>query len=96
MPNAKVCIDNKVIAGNGAFGDYLAHIEEALKHLFKAGLQVSAEKCKWAAYELTFLGFNLAQDSFEPGLAKVEASLSMAPLQNTKQLKRFLGRINFY
>ena len=96
MPNVKVHIDDMIIMSNGTFEEYLTDAEELLKRLSEAGLQVNAEKWKWAAHKLAFLGFNLTRDGFKPDPAKVKALLKMAPQQNIKQLKRFLGGINFY
>ena len=84
MDNVKMYIDDYIIVGHGTYEEHLKDVEEVLKRLTEAGLQVNAEKCKWAAKELYFLGFVLTHKGFEPDPAKIEALLNMSPPQNLK------------
>ena len=43
-----------------------------------------------------YLGYQLTTDSIGPQPKKIEAIERVLPPQNSKQLKRFLGMINFY
>ena len=46
--------------------------------------------------EVEYLGYLLTSEGVKPQLKKVEAMKRIKPLKNAKQLKRFLGMINFY
>ena len=43
-----------------------------------------------------YLGYQLRTGSISPQPKKIEAMERVLPPQNSKQLKRFLGKINFY
>ena len=95
MSNVRAHIDDCIIISKGIFDEHLKNVQEVLRHLSEVELQVNAEKCKWAAHKLPYLGLILTREGIEPDPAKVEALLNMAPPQNIKQLRRFLGGINF-
>ena len=52
-------------------------------------------KCEWVACELPYLRFILTYKGFDPDPAKIESLLNIVSPLNIKQLRRFLGGINF-
>ena len=46
--------------------------------------------------EVEYLGYLLTNEGVKPQPKKVEAMKRIKPPKNAKQLKRFLGMINFY
>ena len=46
--------------------------------------------------EIEYLGYLLTDKGLKPQVKKVEAMKRIKPPTNSKQLKRFLGMINFY
>eukprot|EP00804_Cyclotella_cryptica_P013932 CCRYP_002440-RA/>CCRYP_002440-RA protein AED:0.42 eAED:0.42 QI:61/-1/1/1/-1/0/1/0/106 len=61
-----------------------------------AGLTVNARKSSFCAVETEYLGYVLSRDGIKPQTKKVQAILALAPPQNVKQLRRFLGMVHYY
>lgn len=74
--------------------------EEHLRQLFTRmrdyGIIINTSKCVFGASEVTFLGYSISRQGTKPLESKVQA-IKDFPLPSTaKQLRRFLGMINFY
>ena len=59
-------------------------------------LKVNAVKCSFCATETEYLGYVLTREGIKPQLKKVEAILVLTLPQNVKQLRRFLGMVQYY
>lgn len=46
--------------------------------------------------EVEYLGYQLTSNVLKPQLKKIEAMTHILPPMNSKQLKRFIGMVNFY
>ena len=64
--------------------------------LQKAGLKVNASKYCFGAYKFDYLGYHVTRDGFMPIPKKVEAIQALAVPKTRKQLRQFIGMINFY
>ena len=60
------------------------------------GLKVNACKSFLCAAETEYLGYVLSRDGIKPQQKKVQAILALTPPQNVKQLRRFLGMVQYY
>ena len=89
-------IDDLLIISNGTFEDHLQKISKALKILQKAGFKINAEKSFFAKGELDYLGFKITREGIMPLPDKVEAIKNIAVPQTKKQLRSFIGLINYY
>ena len=67
-----------------------------LKRLNDIGFRANLRKLFFMQKEVECLGFLLTTDGLKPQPKKVEAMNRIKPPTNSKQLKRFLGMINFY
>ena len=76
--------------------DHLAKIEEVLRRLDTKGFRANLRKSFFMQKEVEYLGYLLTTEGILPQPKKVDAMKRMAPPTNTKQLKCFLGMINFY
>ena len=76
--------------------DHLNKMELVLKQLNGIGFRVNLRKSFLMQKEVEYLGFLLTTDGLKPQLKKVEVINRIKPPTNSKQLKLFLGMINFY
>ena len=54
------------------------------------------EKCHIAIQTVDYLGYTLTRAGFKPQVNKVAAILQLQPPRTVKQVRKFLGFINFY
>ena len=64
--------------------------------LQKAGLKVNARKYCFGAHKFDYLGYHVTRDGVMPIPKKVEAIQALAVPKTCKQLRQFIGMINFY
>ena len=76
--------------------DHLDKLKLVLTRLREAGLKVNADKSKFCALETEYLGYILTRDGIKPQTNKIEAILALNPPQNVKELRRFLGMVQYY
>ena len=71
-------------------------MEVVLKQLNNIGFRANLCKSFFMQQEVEYLGFLLTTEGTRPQPKKVEAMTQIKPPTNSKQLKRFLGMVNFY
>ena len=64
--------------------------------MIKAGLKVNITKSFFAQTELEYLGYFINREGVMPIPRKVEAMKHLAVPKTRKQLRSFLGMINYY
>ena len=60
------------------------------------GMQVNPLKLFWEKDKTEYLGFILNQKDIKPQPKKISQILEIDPLKNKKQLRQFIGMINYY
>ena len=75
---------------------HLSELDALLHKLHKAGLVVNRQKSCFLAESVKFLGHHLTSTGYLPSDEKIVGLRSFAVPTTIKQLKRFLGMINFY
>ena len=76
--------------------DHLNKIEIVLQRLQDKGFRANLRKSFFMQKEVEYLGYLLTADGIKPQPKKVEAMERMQPPKNVKQVKQFLGMVNFY
>ena len=71
-------------------------LEKVLQRLAEAGLKVNGKKSFFGRTEIEYLGFWVSKQSIRPLTKKVEAIQEMTALRTTKQVRRFVGLVNYY
>jgi hypothetical protein len=93
---ARAYIDDLLVISNGNFDDHLDKLEQVLSRLLEAGLKVNVPKSLFGREELEYLGYWITRDGVKPLNKKVEAINNLAAPTNRKELRRFIGLINYY
>jgi Cdc6-like AAA superfamily ATPase len=76
--------------------DHLRKIKEVLARLENVGFAVNLRKSFFMQKELDYLGYTLTPNGIRPQTKKVEAINRIMSLTNKRQLRRFLGMVNYY
>jgi hypothetical protein len=60
------------------------------------GLKVNAEKLTFCTLEIEYQGYILTRDGIKPQSNKMQVILAIQPPTNLKQLRHFLGMVQYY
>ena len=93
-----VYLDNILILSShdDTFQDHLHKIDTVLKRLEDYNFKVNLYKSVFMTNELDYLGYTLTPNGIKPQAKKVEAISHILPPKNTRQLRHFLGMVNYY
>jgi len=89
-------IDDLLCITRGSLEDHLDKLGEVLKRLRHAGLKVNASKSFFCTHEIEYLGYMLTRGGIKPQIKKVQAILAIKPPNNVKELRHFLGLVQYY
>ena len=89
-------MDDIGIFSNGTFEEHLKTVERVATKLQQEGFTVNPLKCEWGVKETEYLGFILTTEGIKPIPKKVEAIQRMERPKNTKQVRSFVGLVNYY
>ncbi|KAL7559528.1 hypothetical protein ACA910_011921 [Epithemia clementina (nom. ined.)] len=90
-----VYIDDIGVFSN-TWNEHKTILTQVLHRLNDKGFTLATAKCKWGVQETDFLGHWLTPTGIRPWKKKVAAILALAPPKTVKQLRSFIGMINFY
>ena len=91
-------LDNLLYISKLSLEDHLEKIEVVLGHLRKAGLKVNTAKLTFCALEIEYQATYsvLTRDGIKPKSNKVQAILVIKPPTGVRQLRHFLGMVQYY
>ncbi len=89
-------LDDLHCISRSSLEDHFKKNEEILRCLCNAGLKTNIEKSTFCALEIEYLGYILTIDGIKPQSNKVQAILAIQPPTNVKQLRHFLGIVQYY
>ena len=90
-----VYLDDLLIVSKSV-DEHLEHLRKVLDRLMKVGLKLKPTKCVFARERVDYLGHTLSAEGVQPNSAKVEAVRNFPRPQSSKEVKSFLGLVNFY
>ena len=76
--------------------DHLDKLKMVLTRLREAGLQINARKSFFCTIETEYLGYTLTRIGIKPQQKKVQAILAISPPKQVKDLRSFLGMVQYY
>lgn len=88
-------IDDILVASTSE-EEHLDHLKRVFQRLVDYGLVINVAKCHFGKSEVKFLGYLVSASGIVPLPEKVEAIRQFPKPQNIRELRRFLGMLNFY
>ena len=94
-------LELKLCSSSKKFGpsDLVSHIQEKHKDLLMHGVVMylnSVFEDAFCAIETEYLGYILTRTGIKPQLKKVQAILAITPPKQVKDLRKFLGMVQYY
>ena len=93
---ARAYIDDLLVISTGDFYQHIEHLDEVLTRLQASGLKVNASKSFFGRTQLEYLGYWITREGVKPLNKKVEAISNLAPPTNCKEVRSFIGLVNYY
>jgi hypothetical protein len=92
----RVYLDDCLITSKGTFTDHMEKLTAALQRISDAGLRINAKKSYFGRSAIEYLGYWVTRDGIQPLPSKVEAMLRMEEPKTRRQLRAFVGLVNYY
>jgi hypothetical protein len=89
-------IDDLLVVTQGDFSTHLDQLEQVLTRLAEAGLKINATKSTFCCKELEYVGYLINRKGVRPTLKKVEAIRTLSVPKTKKQVRSFIGMVNYY
>jgi hypothetical protein len=85
-----------ILIFNRAWDTHMQHVRHVLQILREHKLQVKAKKSYFGQTSVSYLGFLVSSEVIQPDPTRIQALKQWHLLSSARELKRFLGGINFY
>lgn len=89
-------LDDLLIVSKDSFTQHLDHMEQVFTRLSEANLKINATKSKFCTTQLEYLGYTISRQGVQPSIKKVTAILDLKAPETKKQLRKFIGMVNYY
>ena len=89
-------IDDLLCITKGTWDDHLEKLEQVFQRLQRAGLKVNAKKSFFGKETLEYLGYLVSREGIMPVPKKVEAIRNIAQPKTIRDVRKFVGMVNFY
>ena len=94
--DVRAYIDDVLLLTKGSWEEHLHRLDKVLMKLKNAGLKVNAKKSFFRRPELEYLGYWITREGVQPLPKKVDAIQQMKEPTNRKELRSFIGMVNYY
>ncbi len=89
-------MDDLLIITRRIMDKHLQKMETVLTRLHDTGLKVNAAKSLFCAHKIEYLDYILTREGIKPQPKKEQAILALNPPNNAKELRHFLGMVQYY
>ena len=91
-----VYIDDVLVVTKGTYQDHLEKLKTVLERMRSKGIQLEPKKSYFCQTQVEYLGYLITREGLKPQQEKVNAIVNMAMPKTVKQLRGFVGLVNFY
>ena len=95
IPNICIFLDDILVTGTTE-AEHMDNLRLVLQRLQNAGLKVNKQKCEFFRSSVTYLGHRIDRHGLHPTTEKVQAIRNAPNPTNVKELKAWLGLVNYY
>ena len=85
-----------IIVFSSTWEEHLARLRQVFERLRHANLKLEAEKCTFAAREVSYLGHWVTEDSLLPDSSLLKAIREIPPPKTATEVRSFLGLAGYY
>ena len=96
LDTVRIYIDDLLHVTKVSWTEHLSIFEEMFTRLQMDGIKVNASKSCFGAHKFDYLGYPVTREGVMPIPKKVKAIQALAVPKTCKQLRQFIGMINFY
>ena len=97
LSNVPMCLFfDDFLIGSKTWQEHLGHVEGVLKRLREQGITIESSKAKMGMPEVNCLGFIVGEGGLRSDPEKVRAVRKFPRPKTKKQIKAYLGLMNFY
>ncbi len=96
LDTVRVYIDNILHVSKGTFEEHLKVLDDVFARLRQSGLKVNATKSNFGQHKLDYLGYHITRTGITPIAKKVQGIINIQAPKTRKELRGFIGMINFY
>ncbi|MHA7865811.1 reverse transcriptase family protein, partial [Flagellimonas marinaquae] len=89
-------IDDLLVITKSSFDDHLSKLEVVLQRLQQTGLKINARKSFFVREGLEYLGYWISREGIQPLPKKVDAIMRLSRPKTRKELRSFIGLVNYY
>lgn len=90
------CYLDDILISSISSQEHEDHLRQLFERLAKYGVLINISKCHLGKTEVTFLGYTVSAAGVKPLQTKVQAIQDIPEPKTIKELRRFLGMLNFY
>lgn len=85
-----------ILVSSSSSHQHQDHLKQLFKRLSDYGVLINTNKCVFGQPEVQFLGYKVSAAGVKPLESKVQAIKDFPTPRTVKELRRFLGMLNFY
>ena len=95
VPNC-VCKQDDILIGSVSWEENIKILSEVLERLHQYNIHLKTAKCEFLKWEVVYLGLKIYEEGLHPVDEKVNAVKGAPVPQNVKELRPFLGMVQYY